>query len=218
MSKKYENTETEQTQLFAMSKEFIEISSCKLTTSENLVVLANKLIDEVTSSFSVIKSNYDAWRAEYNKNLPTHERLFITPYLKVNSGVRRNLYVQWVRICSQSYLGKTNHGAKWQPREIKRNGGFHYKEQTLKTSLSSYTKKCLPYLMDAEHSLVYLREQTKIAASLFEISRTLKPTNYGLILVNKRLNELNFSDQQLLISQEDQLLELNAKFDPPLPP
>jgi len=216
MSKDNENTETRNTQLYGFSKPFLEISACKLRTSEELADLSNKLIDQIIDSFSIIKLNYDGWRAEYNENLPTNERLFVTPYLKISSGARRNIYLQWVRICSQSFLGKTNHGDKWQPREIKRGtkNTLYYTEKTLKSALSSYTKKCLPYLMDAEHSLIYLRQQLAIVKNLFEISRSIKPEGYGHLLAKKKNNNLNHCDEQKLLSIEDQLLYLKASFDP----
>jgi hypothetical protein len=187
-----------------------------LKSSAELKILANNLLDQIIANFTVIKLNYDDWRAEHNKHLPTHERLFITPYLKKADGTRRNAYLQWVRICSEGYLGKTNQSKKWQPREIKRGNtnSPHYTEQTLKSALSSYTKPCIPHLMDAEHSLVYLREQLKLVTLLFEISRSIKPGEYGLLAAKQRTKTLNDYEKEQLNHKDLELTGLNVSFDP----
>lgn len=202
------------TQKFALSNKFEELSVFDLKASQELEQIANNHLDAIIASFQIIKFNYDDWRSEYNATRPTNERVFLTPYLRIVDGVRRNIYIVWIRICSESYLGKLNTGAPWQPREIKRNGKQHYNKQILKSALSSYTKNCLPHLLDVEHSLVYLREQLAIATSLFETSRTIKPRGFGLLLAQKQLEGLSEAEDELLEKLESELIYLKAEADP----
>jgi hypothetical protein len=205
---------TVQTQKFASSYKFAELSKFNLETSQDIEGIANQHLDAIIGAFQIIKINYDEWRAEYNSSRPTNERLYLTPYLRTVEDVRRNIYLVWVRICSESYLGKLNTGGAWKPREIKRNGKRHYNKQTLESELSSYTKSCIDYIMDAEHCMTYLREQLDIATLLFKTSRIIKPSGYGLLLAKSQLQQLNESEQVLLDKFEDDMISLKINVDP----
>lgn len=205
---------TAHTQKFALSKKFDELATVNLEISHELDKIANRHLDEIIEAFGIIKTHYDEWRSEYNASKPSNERLYLTPYLRIVNGVRRNIYLVWVRICSESYLGNLNTGAPWKPREIKRNGKLHYNQQTLESKLSSYTKQCIRHIMDAEHCMVYLREQASITTSLFELSRTIKPTGLGLLLAKKNFNQLTELEQAELEIAQDQMIFLKATFDP----
>lgn len=205
---------TVQTQKFALNYNFANLSALNLTTSHDLEELANQHIDAIIQAFNIVKLNFDDWRSEYNATKPTNERIYLTPYLRTVEGARRNIYIVWVRICSESYLGNLNAGGPWKPREIKRNGKLHYNLQTLKSNLCSYNRDCIKYIMDAEHCMVYLREQTALVSSLFETSRSIKPSGYGLIAAKHKLNQL--TDDELLEFEklEDEMLFLKGRKDP----
>ena len=71
-------TMTVQTQKFALSNKFEELSKFNLETSQDIEGIANQHLDAIINAFQIIKLNYDDWRAEYNSSRPTNERLYLT--------------------------------------------------------------------------------------------------------------------------------------------
>jgi hypothetical protein len=214
MNQKYEEDVTKQSQKLALSHPFEKLAVLKLKTSDALLDIANDMLDEIINNHHVVKTNFDDFRSEHNAKQPIQKRLFITPYLRIVKGARRNLYLNFAKLCSPSYRYDTREGATWQPRDISKNGKEHYDKRTLKSALSSYTKDCLPYIEGAEHCLKFLREETRTVKNLFELSRQIRPQGYSLLVAKHALGTLTNDEQRQYEAQTDDLSALKAIFDP----
>jgi alpha-glucosidase (family GH31 glycosyl hydrolase) len=195
MSTKTEHNEF--TQKLALSEELKDLFRTKSLVSMFLIQQANELINATVNAFEKLKADYDQWRAEYNAKLPSNERIYVTPYMRTLHNNRKHVYLMWVQLKSGSYLGNTKESDKWVPHEIQKRGD-HYTYSNLKSSLSSYTKKCIDSLMDFNHSLVYLQKQLEHASSLFALARTIQ---------NKEKSYSDYSAQFLRGMLDESLIE-----------
>ncbi len=199
----------------ALSDEFSSLNATKLHLHEEIHTWSGRIQRETTASFQALKMDFDNWRTERNNQVEPYELLYLTPMLKyVNDGDTPYHYYTWGRLVNSNYLKRSGQKGDWKAREISKRGA-QFTKNDFKRALNNANVNSLDKILEAEHALRLLRQQSELVVKMRSVSRALRPKQELQLLLGKNgVNDCTGADIERLNELQSQLLSGQFSGDP----